>query len=214
MNPIVIFGATALAMFATLVGAWITRNGTFSRGYDAGYDDARRGHRDQLAAMASECAELKERLTNTIAKARLDMDSVSRDADERVAAFAHRANPLTRSDASELQKISGQLTSAADLATKFNLENRAKWFTDAAALAKVLASKTTAALDAAERPAPCLPDTTRLDWIERYAHVSGGLETVELSVEVGSGYPGADTVREIIDHARDRQVQADLGEAA
>lgn len=132
-----------------------------SKGYDAGYQDAQQQaslrfealHEDLATLRAKHAADRKateQQLAEAAKASRARLEAVMQDADQRIAHYARRSNPLTREDASWLMKVAGQLSLLEDMATRIDAESVAAQARTAHDQCKRLAQRVNEALDAAE----------------------------------------------------------------
>ncbi|WP_437881056.1 hypothetical protein [Pseudomonas sp. LRF_L74] len=116
--------ATALVLCIILafgVLAYRSAQRAHVKGYDLGYDDAKRGHDLRVAVLEEEIGRLRRAAVNQSAAHRLDRDAIMQDADRRVATYASRswnANDLTL-----LRRTAKQLLVAARTYSEFTLAN-------------------------------------------------------------------------------------------
>lgn len=132
-----------------------------SKGYEAGYQDAQQQtslrfealHEDLASLRAKHAADRKateQQLAEAAKASRERLEAVMQDADQRIAHYARRSNPLTREDASWLMKVAGQLSLLEEMATRIDAENGAAQARTAHDRCKRLAQRVNEALDAAE----------------------------------------------------------------
>lgn len=107
----------ALAVIALLgLAAWAYRSAqkAEAKGYDQGYDDAKRGHETRIAAQQEELEQLQRKLSKQNLGHLLQVESIMQDADTRVAIYSRRANPFNHEDRITLQAAANQLDTAAN----------------------------------------------------------------------------------------------------
>lgn len=200
-----IVGALALALATTLLVAWRTARSEYAKGYDLGHADADRHNQKHINALHEDLALLRSRMRLTDSEHQVKAEELARATDELVAAYARRANPFTAEDAIELMKISGQLKVTAVMAERVGADEHRAWALKAADNAKALAERIRQVLEAAAEPAPPLPDTARLDWLEETASGGADFGTFSLHFTVGQTFPGTETFRAAIDYARQQE---------
>lgn len=196
-----IVAALALGLGITLLVAWRTARSEYAKGYDLGHADADRHHQKHINALHEDLDLLRSRMRLADAEHYAKAEALGRATDELVAAYARRANPFTAEDAIELMKISGQLKVTAVMAERVGANEHRAWALKAADSAKALAERIRQAIEAAAEPAPPLPDTARLDWLEETASGGADYGTFSLFFTVGQTFQGTETFRAAIDHA-------------
>lgn len=116
-NIIAIQIIAALAVIALLglaVCAYRAAQKAQVKGYDQGYDDAKRGHEARIAAKQEEVEQLQRKLSKQHIAHLLQVESIMQDADTRVAIYSRRANPFNHEDRITLQAAANQLDTAAN----------------------------------------------------------------------------------------------------
>lgn len=116
-NIIAIQIIAALAVIALLgLAVWAYRAAQKAqvKGYDQGYDAAKRGHEARIAAKQEEVEQLQRKLSKQHIAHLLQVESIMQDADTRVAIYSRRANPFNHEDRITLQAAANQLDVAAN----------------------------------------------------------------------------------------------------
>lgn len=116
-NIIAIQIIAALAVMALLgLAVWAYRAAQKAqvKGYDQGYDDAKRGHEARIAAKQEEVEQLQRKLGKQHIAHLLQVESIMQDADTRVAIYSRSANPFNHEDRITLQAAANQLDVAAN----------------------------------------------------------------------------------------------------
>ncbi|SDJ60053.1 hypothetical protein [Pseudomonas indica] len=154
---------------------------------------------------AAEAAQLKHKA---------ELEAVQRDADNRVALFAHRANPFTADDGHQLDAIAMKLELAANTFAGINCADHARFARTLAQHALNMAARLGLALQAASKPLPTSPehpDTTLIQWLSQHAEYAydDGFSCAELRFSLKSP-PGTESLREIIHRAQMEQEARDL----
>lgn len=110
-----IIGALVVIAFLWLA-AWAYRSAqkAEAKGYDQGYDDAKRGHETRIAAQQEEVEQLQLKLSKQSLGHLLQVESIMQDADARVAIYSRRANPFNHEDRTTLQAAANQMEVAAN----------------------------------------------------------------------------------------------------
>ena len=123
----------ALAII-TLIGlaVWAYRSAQKAhvKGYDLGYDDAKRGHELRLYGLQEEAAHLARTVVNQRTAHQLERDAIIQDADARIAIYAARA--LTSDDILTLRIVNKQLLAAAQTYINFKMADQARFANSAA----------------------------------------------------------------------------------
>lgn len=112
MQAINSYGLIIVLLIASVIqvfSGWFISLRSEAKGYDKGYDDAKRGNAPHIEALHEDLALLRSRLRLAEAEHAKDRENLMQDCDERIAHYARRASPFTNEDATELMKISGQL---------------------------------------------------------------------------------------------------------
>ena len=152
-NHIQIQIIAALALI-TLIGlaVWAYRAAQKAhvKGYDLGYDDAKRGQELRLYGLQEEIAHLSRTVVNQRTAHQLDRDAIIQDADARIAIFAARA--LTGFDIQNLRIAKKQLILAAQTYTNLRLPDQARFATTTAQTVGQMADRSAVTLSA--EPAP------------------------------------------------------------
>lgn len=104
-----IIAGLVLALIGLAIYSRRTAESARADGYDEGYDDAKHGHDDRIAALHEDIERLHRKHTNLIAEHRLERDAIILDCDARIAVFARRANPFTEPDLHNLELTAQQL---------------------------------------------------------------------------------------------------------
>lgn len=117
------------------------------KGYDLGYDDAKRGHELRLYGLQEEAAHLARTFVNQRTAHQLERDAIMQDADARIAIYAARA--MTSVDIQNLRIANKQLLLAAQTYTNLKLADQARFATTTAQAVGQMADRIAAALPAA-----------------------------------------------------------------
>ncbi|MDR7024838.1 AAA family ATPase [Pseudomonas peli] len=140
----------ALAII-TLIGlaVWAYRSAQKAhvKGYDLGYDDAKRGHELRIADQQHEIEHLQLKAVNQRTAHQLERDAIIQDADARIAIYASRA--MTSVDIQNLRIANKQLLLAAQTYTNLKLPDQARFATTTAQAVGQMADRSAAALPAA-----------------------------------------------------------------
>jgi len=132
-NSIQIQIIAALAVI-TLIGlaVWAYRSAQKAhvKGYDLGYDDAKRGHELRIADQQHEIEHLQLKAVNQRTAHKLERDAIIQDADARIAIYAARA--LTANDIHTMRIVNKQLLLAVRTYTNLKLLDQARFANTAA----------------------------------------------------------------------------------
>lgn len=140
----------ALAIIALIgLAVWANRSAqkAHAKGYDLGYDDAKRGHELRIADQQHEIEHLQLKAANQRTAHQLERDAIIQDADARIAIYAARA--LGNDDILTLNIVHKQLLVAAKTYSDFplaNLADQARFANTAAQNFRQVIDRITAAL--------------------------------------------------------------------
>ncbi|SEC72299.1 hypothetical protein [Pseudomonas anguilliseptica] len=109
-----IIAGLVLALIGLAIYSRRTAESARADGYDEGYDDAKHGHDDRIAALHEDIERLHRKHTNLIAEHRLERDAIMQDCDARIAIYARRASPFGIADRLALADIHAMLKLAAN----------------------------------------------------------------------------------------------------
>lgn len=152
-NDIQIQIIAALALITLIglaVGAYRAAQKAHVKGYDLGYDDAKRGQELRLYGLQEEIAHLSRTVVNQRTAHQLERDAIIQDADARIAIYAARA--LTSVDIQNLRIAKKQLLLAAQAYTNLRLPDQARFATTTAQTVGQMADRSAVTLSA--EPAP------------------------------------------------------------
>ena len=124
-----------------------------AQGYDLGYDDAKRGHELRIADQQHEIEHLQLKAANQCTAHMLERDAIMQDADNRIAAYARRANPFNEQDRITLQAAANQLDVAANTYSGLQAGDQVRFARQMQQRLLALAERLDAALKASEQPA-------------------------------------------------------------
>lgn len=122
--------AAALAVIVILALAWacLARNhSAYAKGYDLGYDNAKRAQQHRLDLLQCELDNLSVMATNLETARRLERDELIQDADRRIAVYASRAAACTSADVSTLRSIASNLQLAAEMYDRLHASDQARF---------------------------------------------------------------------------------------
>ncbi|EMV9185857.1 hypothetical protein AADU03_004742 [Escherichia coli] len=154
MQAINSYGLIIVLLLASVIqvfSGWIISLRSEAKGYDKGYDDAKRGNAPHIETLHEDLALLRSRLRLAEAEHTRDRENLMQDCDERIAHYARRASPFTDEDAAELMRISGQLKVTAVTAGRVGATLHKEQANQAAESAVRMAERIRAVLASAEQ---------------------------------------------------------------
>ncbi len=126
----IIAALAIITLIGLAVWAYRAAQKAHVKGYDLGYDDAKRGHELRIADQQHEIEHLQLKAVNQRTAHQLERDAIIQDADARIAIYAARA--LTADDLLTLRIVNNQLPLAVQTYTKLNLLDQARFANTAA----------------------------------------------------------------------------------
>lgn len=126
----IIAALAVIILIGLAVWAYRSAQKAHVKGYDLGYDDAKRGHELRIADQQHEIEHLQLKAVNQRTAHQLERDAIIQDADARIAIYAARS--LTADDLLTLRIVNNQLPLAVQTYTKLNLLDQARFANTAA----------------------------------------------------------------------------------
>ncbi|KJK03590.1 hypothetical protein UB43_03590 [Pseudomonas sp. 21] len=157
MQAINSYGLIIVLLLASIIqvfSGWIISLRSEAKGYDKGYDDAKRGNAPHIEALHEDLALLRSRLRLAEAEHTKDRENLMQDCDKRIAHYSRQANPFTEEDAAGLMKTAGQLRRANELFEHLGATTEADYAFSASNHATVMAGRIREAIAAANEGAP------------------------------------------------------------
>ncbi|MDG9855629.1 hypothetical protein V2A28_05880 [Pseudomonas aeruginosa] len=142
----------AIATAVILVVAWGAIRRAESKGYDLGYNDAKKGHSSHIEALHEDIALKRLQLRQADAAHQLDREQLLQDCDNRIAHYSRRANPFTEEDAAGLMKSAGQLLRANELFEHLGATTEADYAFSASNHVTLMAARIREAIAEANKP--------------------------------------------------------------
>lgn len=123
----IIAALAIITLLGLAVWAYRTAQKASAKGYDLGYDDAKRGHELHLYALQEEIGHLSRTVVNQRTAFLLERDAVIQDADQRISLFARRAAACTSADLNTLTAAANQLGVAQATYQRMQAEDPARF---------------------------------------------------------------------------------------
>jgi DNA replication protein DnaC len=144
----IIAALAVITLIGLAVGAYRAAQKAHVKGYDLGYDDAKRGHELRIADQQHEIEQMQLKAVNQRSAHMLERDAIIQDADARIAIYAARS--LTSADIHNLRIANKQLLLAAQTYTNLKLADQARFANIVAQGVGQMADRITASLPTAK----------------------------------------------------------------
>lgn len=168
-------------------------------------------HSANYAVMLS---DLRNSYATSIEQHQSQLDEVIQDADNRIAAYARRANAFTEADKTTMAAIANKLELAGSAFAGLGASDHARFARSLQQAALNIAERMRITLDLAAEPIQLEhPDAQLIEWLDRYATYSADNECAELRFPVNSPLDGFQHVRDVLTLAVKQQQTDDYGVA-